>query len=549
MVIGILGILKAGGAYVPLDPDYPEPRLQYMLEETQVQTVLTQTDVLAHTPIREAQAVCLDAEAQQATQANYASTNLATEQLGLLPTHLAYVIYTSGSTGQPKGVMIEHRSLVNFLQSMSHAPGLEQSSTLVAVTSTSFDIHGLELFLPFACGAEVVIASTLECKNVERLSAILTKHQATHMQATPALWKMLYSEKREELPPLTILCGGEKLDRQLVESIFADNNQSSLWNMYGPTESTIWSCATCINDIKQMGAIMPIGQPIANTQVYVLTEDGHLAPQGMPGELYIAGIGLARGYLNRADLTDEKFVANPFHDPSNPSSSDRMYKTGDLVRWLPDGNLEFLGRIDHQVKIRGFRIELGEVEQALMAQNAVRDALVVAKERVEGDDRYLAAYVIADSDTETEELRQKLRERLPDYMVPSAFVVLEAFPLTPNGKTDRKALPEPDYVDAQNGYVAPRTETEQRLCSIWQDVLGLERVGIHDNFFQLGGYSLLAMRLVALINQEFDMTISTSKLYAEMTVSGISLFVDERLDLKKYNELRNSFTDELEIEF
>jgi amino acid adenylation domain-containing protein len=495
MVIAILGVLKAGGAYVPLDPEYPQARVAYMLEDAGLATVITTSGMLNSAPITRQQALCLDEPAVRQELVVMPVTNPDPRERGLTSRNLAYVIYTSGSTGKPKGVMIEHASLVNFLISMSREPGMSATDILLAVTSTSFDIHGLELFLPLITGARTIIASRSDTADANRLIRLLEDQQVTVMQATPATWKMLLEAQWSVGRPIKLLCGGEAWGATLQQGLLANGNVS-LWNMYGPTETTIWSS---VRQIKREDKEISIGPPIANTQFYILDKNFEPCPVGVPGELFIGGAGLARGYLNRRELTDERFPSNPF------LSDARIYRTGDLVRWLPDGNLQFMGRIDHQVKIRGFRIELGEIESVLISHELVKDAVVTDREGP-GGDRHLVAYVvpeIAGVPLKDDRLREHLREKLPDYMVPAFFIFLESLPLTPNGKVDRKALPSPDSSALTVQYVAPQTETQRQLCEIWQRLLGVERVGLNDNFFHMGGHSLLAMRVVSEIRSQW----------------------------------------------
>ncbi len=520
MVIAILGILKAGGAYVPLDPDYPQARLAYMLEDAKLDTVITQSHLLNTTPISATQAVCLDDAEIKQQLSQQPVNNLDKQALGLNSTHLAYVIYTSGSTGNPKGVMVTQGNVVNFLSSMQNKPGINSNDSLLAVTSTSFDIHGLELFLPLIVGAKIIVASKSATADSHALIALINDYSVSLMQATPATWKMLVDSQWQPTSAIKVLCGGEALSQSLASKLTALDS-IELWNMYGPTETTIWSC------VKQVSATdgqVSMGLPIANTQVYLLNKQLQVVPEGVAAELFIGGEGVTLGYLNRPDLTAQAFIDNPFYDETNPNSSERLYKTGDLVRWLPDGNLEYLGRIDHQVKIRGFRIELGEIENSLARYDSVKDAVVVAKTSETGDKR-LVAYIVADDRVTTErqvyieQLRQHVSQSLPDYMVPAVFVLLEQLPLTPNGKVDRKALPEPDMAMQQEEYVAPRTETEKRLCEIWQEVLGIEQVGVTDNFFQLGGHSLLAVKLASAIENALTQSMPLRTILAAPTVA------------------------------
>jgi amino acid adenylation domain-containing protein len=486
LLVGVLGISKAGGAYVPLDPTYPRERLAFMLEDSQVTVLVTQEALLEMLPPTSATVVRIDADwpaiAEQPTQA------LTTE---LSPDDLAYVIYTSGSTGKPKGVQVHHRGLVNFLCGMQREIGLQPSDTLAAVTTLSFDIAGLELYLPLSTGARVVVVSR-DAIDGESLRAVLDKHQATIMQATPVSWRLLLDADWSPPAGFTGLCGGEALPRELASELLARGVR--LFNMYGPTETTVWSTMHLVTTADITSGI-PIGKPIQNTSVHVLDALGHPVPIGVPGELFIGGTGVARGYLNRPELTQERFVSDPFS--GDPRA--RVYRTGDLVRFRPDGTLDFLGRLDHQVKVRGFRIELGEIESALAGHADVREAVVVARASAAGDKR-LIAYIVPSADDSPPtigQLHAHLRQSLPEYMLPAAVVVLPELPLTPNGKIDRNALPAPEGRSAMGEYAAPRTPAEATLASIWQDVLGLERVGADDNFFEIGGDSVLSVQIVA----------------------------------------------------
>ena len=507
MVVGLLGIMKAGGAYVPLDPAFPKERLAFMLEDAQAKAVVTQRKLLRDLPEHGARTICLNSD--WSAIARESKENPACDAT---PQSRAYVIYTSGSTGKPKGVEIAHGSVVNFLRSMRERPGMTQRDVLLAVTTISFDIAGLELYLPLTAGGCVVIASREVVVDGARLSQHITDSQATVMQATPATWRMLIDAGWQGSKGLKILCGGEALPGELAKQLL--ERGESLWNLYGPTETTIWST---VYRVESTDGAVPIGRPIANTEVYILDHHLHPVPIGVSGELHIGGAGLARGYLNRPELTDEKFIDHPFDHGSNA----RLYKTGDLARYLPDGNIEYLNRIDNQVKIRGFRIELGEIEAVLSRHPAVKEIVVVAREDVPGQ-RRLVAYVVPAKEPHpaTSELRGYLQHKLPEYMVPSTFVILDAFPLSPNGKIDRRALPAPSQekvIDNRN-YVPPNETVEHQLVQIWEELLSVRPIGIRDNFFALGGHSLLAVRMVHRVEQVCGEKIPLNTLLSGPTI-------------------------------
>lgn len=479
MVIGLLGILKAGGVYLPLDPTYPQERLDYIIQDTQVSILLTRSDI------------------QKVTNEHKTNPNCP-----VTPKNLAYIIYTSGSTGQPKGVQILQSSLVNFLFSMQEQFQLSQTDTLLSVTTLSFDIAALELYLPLLVGAKIVLVSREVATDGYQLQEKLNTSNITIMQATPATWRLLLSVGWTGNTQLKILCGGEALDSQLSQQLLERGKE--VWNLYGPTETTIWSSTYRLDSSSVL-----IGRPIANTQFYVL--DTHLQPVliGVPGELYIGGAGLARGYFNRPDLTAEKFIPHP---------SGRLYKTGDLVRYHGNGNLEYLGRLDSQVKIRGFRIELGEIETILNQHPDIEKAAVILRED-EPDEKRLVAYFIS---KKSPDLKSYLEDKLPRYMIPALFVSLDAFPLTPNGKIDKRSLPIPNFIPSSNLFVAPRTPTEEILANIWKQVLNLEHISIHDNFFALGGHSLLATRVISQIRQYFSLEIPLRFLFEASTLAELA---------------------------
>lgn len=509
----LLGVMKAGGAYVPLDPAFPSDRIAYMLADSGVPIVLTQRDLLGQVPAGAARILCLD-EADPADLADTVDVVCDGAKAG----DLAYVIYTSGSTGRPKGVMIEHRAVVNFLESMRTAPGLTEKDILLAVTTLSFDIAGLEIFLPLLVGGRVEIVNREVAADAVRLAAVLEASGATVMQATPATWRLLLENGWQGAPALKVLCGGEALAPDLARQLLP--RVASFWNMYGPTETTIWSCVKAIDDPDDI----TIGRPIANTRVYVL--DPHLRPVpiGVVGELFIAGEGLARGYLNRPDLTAERFLPEPFDTPLGG----RMYRTGDLARWLPTAELECLGRTDHQVKVRGYRIELGEVEAALAEHPGVKQVAVAARSDPSGGMRLIGYLVPAGAALPAaDELRAFLRRTLPDYMAPSLFVSMTELPLTANLKVDRKVLPDPEGESLGRQYVAPRTPTEATVANVWAAVLKLPRVGADDNFFELGGHSLLAMQVIARLRAELGKSLPVQVLFDKPTVAEMAAWIEQ----------------------
>jgi amino acid adenylation domain-containing protein len=488
MVVGVLAILKAGGAYVPLDPSFPQARLSHMVEDSKMTVLLTHRGLEEQLEVVPQAIVRLDSDWDEIAKLSADSAGLPTAGSD----SRAYVLYTSGSTGKPKGVEISHKAIVNFLLSMQREPGFTADDILLAVTTLSFDIAGLELYLPLITGGRVVIASREDTHDPSRLMKHLREAEITVMQATPATWRGLIQAGWTGTPNLKVLCGGEALPSDLAEELLSRCGE--LWNMYGPTETTVWST---VHKVTSGAGSVPIGHPIANTQLYVLNAQRGLTPQGVSGELYIGGDGLARGYLHRPELTEERFVPSPFEPGA------RLYRTGDLARWLSDGTVECLGRVDNQVKIRGFRIELGEIETRLADYPGVRQAAVITREDTPGDKRLVAYYVASQTEEiNSELLRTYLSSALPEYMVPAAYVHMDAFPQTPNGKLDRKALPEPEAsAFSTREYEPPQTEMEIKVAAIWADILKLDRVGRQDNFFDLGGHSLVAVRVMLRLQQ------------------------------------------------
>ena len=513
MVVGLLGILKAGGAYVPIDPGYPADRQEYMLTDSQAPVVVTEERLRAGLPLGDAAVVCIDRDWQAISR-----MPIETLSVKASPAHLAYVIYTSGSTGQPKGVQIPHRSLVNFLIAMRESPGLSSEDVLVAVTTLSFDIAGLELYLPLICGARVVIASAEDASDPRALMRLLRDSGATVMQATPTTWRMLVDAGWTGEPRIKALCGGEALPVALADELVGLGLE--LWNMYGPTETTIWS--TCAR-VRTRGESLTIGRPIANTKLYILDEKMRPVPVGSPGTLWIGGHGLARGYLGRADLTVERFVPHPF----DSTFGARIYNTGDLARYAPSGDVKCLGRIDHQVKVRGFRIELGEIEAVLAQHEAVASAVVVVRCDANADAELAAYVVLRGVPVAGYALRQYLAQKLPGYMVPSTVTALEALPLTPNGKVDRNALPEPARKRSEERERAvPRTALERRLVAIWERELDIHPIGITDNFFDLGVTSIVGASLFAAIEHDLDDRLPLGAIFRAPTIEALAGLIE-----------------------
>ncbi|QAW55311.1 non-ribosomal peptide synthetase DhbF [Bacillus subtilis] len=513
MVASMLGVLKTGAAYLPLDPEFPADRISYMLEDAKPSCIITTEEIAASLPDDLAvPELVLDQAVTQEIIKRYSPEN---QDVSVSLDHPAYIIYTSGSTGRPKGVVVTQKSLSNFLLSMQEAFSLGEEDRLLAVTTVAFDISALELYLPLISGAQIVIAKKETIREPQALAQMFENFDINIMQATPTLWHALVTSEPEKLRGLRVLVGGEALPSGLLQAL--QDLHCSVTNLYGPTETTIWSAAAFLEE--GLKGVPPIGKPIWNTQVYVLDNGLQPVPPGVVGELYIAGTGLARGYFHRPDLTAERFVADPYGPPGT-----RMYRTGDQARWRADGSLDYIGRADHQIKIRGFRIELGEIDAVLANHPHIEQAAVVVREDQPGDKR-LAAYVVADAAIDTAELRRYMGASLPDYMVPSAFVEMDELPLTPNGKLDRKALPAPDFSTSVSDR-APRTPQEEILCDLFAEVLGLARVGIDDSFFELGGHSLLAARLMSRIREVMGAELGIAKLFDEPTVAGLAAHLD-----------------------
>jgi amino acid adenylation domain-containing protein len=520
LLAGLLGIQKSGGAYVPLDPEFPVDRLNYMLADSGAKVLLVSAGLppelrLPHgVTLLELSSVADGAEENPSVAVNSSD--------------LAYLIYTSGSTGLPKGVAVPHGALLNFLWSMRQRPGLAAEDVLAAVTTVSFDIAALELYLPLTMGARIELVSRRVAADGHALAKLLATSQATTLQATPATWRMLLRAGWSGGPGFRALCGGEEMPRDLADALLP--RVGELWNLYGPTETTVWSAVEHVQRAAEK--IVPIGRAVRATQLYVLDGDLEPAPVGAAGELYIAGEGLARGYFNRPALTAERFVPNPYGEPGS-----RMYRTGDVARWRGDGALEYLGRNDRQVKIRGFRIELGEIEAALRSAPGIREAAVMACE--ESDSRFLAAYVVAADRAgqacDAQQLRSFLAQRLPAHMIPTRYISLAALPLTPGGKIDRRALPAPDGAGrSSRSYEAPQTRTEEQLAAIWRDILRMGRIGRTDDFFDMGGHSLTALQVASRVRDVFGVELPLINLFEARTLEALAAQIDRAVLSKQY---------------
>ena len=539
LLTGILGILKAGGAYIPLDPAYPAERLAFILQAAKADVLLTQAGLSDRLPPVRAKKVFLD---DPALQQNTAATPF-TEGPRAEARNLAYVIYTSGSTGQPKGVAIEHRSAVNFVRWAQSVFTPEELAGVLASTSVCFDLSIFEMFVPLTMGGKIILAD-----NALELPRLPSSAEVTLINTVPSAMAELVRAKAIPESVKVINLAGEALGTELVAQIYGETTVPKVFDLYGPTETTVYSTYA----LRSPDGPATIGRPIANTQIYLLDENQQLVPPGLPGELYIGGAGLARGYFHQPELTAEKFVPNPF----DPKAASRLYRTGDLARFRPDGSLEFLGRKDSQVKIRGFRIELGEVETVLRQHSMLAAAAVVVREDGRRE-KQLVAYVVpkpdalqvsgnADGAFETEFFKNEflpgvrawLRSKLPDYMVPGILLPLTALPLTPNGKVDRKALPSPEQLRpaSPESFIAPRSTTETMLAEIWCEVLGLQRVGVHDNFFELGGHSLRSIQIISRLRESVQVEVAMRDFFEHPTIADLAEVIESAL-VRELSEL------------
>lgn len=536
MIISMLAVLKAGGAYVPIDPVYPKGRIDYMLRDSGVNILLTQESLLSSLPTDNQHVICLDIDAKCNWQLHlinqHLKSNLIYSQNKLKNKHLAYVIYTSGSTGLPKGVMIEHKSFFHFISSATtklKENALKFPECWLAMTAQSFDISGMEIFLPLCNGGKIVLGSGNWLNEGSQLNKIIKQHKITTIQATPSAWKVIFDTGWTGYKGLQILIGGELVTEDIANKLL--NTGAHVWNCYGPTEATIWTHIRYLNKTNEGELYSSIGGTLINTHHHVFTEKGQPAKIGEVGELYLGGEGLARGYLNKKDLTEEKFI----HDCTNIQTQYRLYKTGDLVQRLSNGDLGFLGRIDDQVKIRGFRIELSEIEASLFSSGLVNNCVVLAQHN-HSDNKYLTAYIVFKNssdnhhsqNTQRLQIKQHLQEQLPEHMIPAAIIILAEIPLMPNGKIDRKALPLPDndaFIRAP--YVAPSTPIQETLCKIWQEVLHIDEIGIEDNFFNLGGDSVLAVQIVANITKTLSVSLPITEIFCHPNINELASIIFE----------------------
>ncbi|HEU4768923.1 MAG TPA: amino acid adenylation domain-containing protein, partial [Pyrinomonadaceae bacterium] len=525
LIVAVLGVLKAGGGYFPFDPTSPRQRLSFMLADSQAPVVLTQERLLSRLPEYAGTIVSLDTEWPA-----IACESEENFERGVTVENLAYVIYTSGSTGKPKGVVVEQRQILNYIHAISERVQFERGASYAMVQPLTVDAAQTVLFPPLYAGGTVHLISAERATDAAAMNEYFAAHAIDCLKIAPSHLEALQQTGRKRLMPRrSLVLGGESPRREWIEELRSTAPDCEIVNHYGPTETTVAMLTYAVNGSSEPFAtgVMPLGRPLANTRAYVLDNDLQPVPVGVTGELFIGGECVTRGYLGQPEKTAQQFLPDPFSD--EPGA--RLYMTGDLVRYEPDGNLIFLGRKDEQLKIRGYRVEPAEIEAALVEHEAVRECLVMLREDVAGDPR-LVAYCVCNQEAQpsVSDLRSFLAERLPVHMLPSAFVLLESLPLTAHGKVDRKNLPAPDQARATTDeYTAPRTSVEMQLAAIWEEVLGVERVGINDNFFELGGHSLLATRLTARIRESFSVDVSLRRLFEQPTIARLAVAIEESL--------------------
>ncbi|MBX4266311.1 non-ribosomal peptide synthetase [Clostridium estertheticum] len=527
MMIGIMGILKAGGAYLPMDPEYPKDRIEGMLEDSNTKILLTQNYLMDKIKF---EGIIVDLEGEElfkGSKDNLEKVNTSSD--------LAYVIYTSGSTGKPKGVMIEHRSILNTILSRKEEYKQTNEDYVMILFSFAFDGFVTSFFTAIVSGSKTLLLNKQEAKDPIEISRKLTSEKITHFITVPSLYMgILHSTEKVMLQNIKVVTlAGEKLTLSTIKKSLEIAPKIEMVNEYGPTENSVLS--TMMRNVN-LETPISVGKPISNTRIYIVNENNRIQPIGVVGELCISGKGLARGYLNRLKLTEEKFIQNPFE------SGEKMYRTGDIARWLPDGNIEYIGRTDHQVKIRGYRIELGEIENQLLKNDAIKEAVVIDRED-EQSNKYLCAYIACDKEMTVPELRSSLSKELPDYMMPAYFMQIEKMPLTPNGKLDRKALLEPDReINTGVEYVAPRNEIEEKLVKVWTEVLRVEKIGIDDDFFTLGGHSLKAIQVVSIIHRELNVEVPVGTVFSNPTIRGMAeIITNENVNSTNYKKIENTY--------
>ena len=514
MITGMLGILKAGCAYVPVDADYPEDRIKFMLKDTEATLILSSDENISKLPEPDKYKI-ISIDKERDSISKQPSDN---PEIKPAADHLAYVIYTSGSTGNPKGVMIEHGSVVNLIKAQTAYFNISSDERILQFSNYSFDASVEQIFLALFNGASLVLIPEGLQLNTEEFENFLKEKKISHLHATPSFLDNLNPSGQDSLK--RVIAGGDICKRELAEKW---KDKTNFYNEYGPTETTVTATEYFVGaENSDSTGSLPIGKALSNIKAYILDKNETILPAGVEGELCLAGDCLARGYLNNPELTDLNFVKDPF---SNKEVS-KMYKTGDLTRWLTGGNIEFIGRIDDQVKIRGYRIELGEIESVLLKSGLAEQAVVLARAGIEGDKR-LVGYIVTSGEFDYDKVVSYLKSKLPEYMVPALWVELESLPLTPNGKIDKNALPDPDVTERlSKQYEAPRNETEEKLAAIWTELLGVEKVGIRDNFFELGGHSLLATRAVSKIRKEFSLNISIRTLFEFTCIADLADYIE-----------------------